>query len=120
MSGTTKDSKFLYNRRGDVVNTGTTFYVELPVENGTVGGQIAWLDATTAATITLELTSFGMALAAYDAAAAQFWKDSGVTGLSITAGAVGSNLINVENIRQKRARLKIVTTANSKIQVLAP
>lgn len=115
-----RNSNFLYNQPGDAVANGTTFYVEVPVTNGTVGGQIAWLDAISAATITLELTSFGMGEVAANAAASYYWKDSGVAITGPAASAAGSTLLNVENVRQSRARLRIVTTAISKIQVLTP
>lgn len=114
------ESTFLYNRAGATLDSGSTLYVELRVEDGTIGGQIAWLDATSAATITLELTSYGRADVAYDAAAAHYWKDSGVSITGPAASAAGSALLNVENVRQSRARLKIVTSADSVIQVLAP
>src|SRR5688572_7327561 len=109
------NSTFLYNKAGDTLANGSTKYVELRVEDGRVGGQISWLDATSAATITLELTSYGRADVATDAAAAHYWKDSGVAITGPTGAAIGSALINQNNIQQKRARLKIVTTANSKI-----
>lgn len=115
-----RNSNFLYNQAGDTLAITSTVYVELPVVNGCVGGQVAWLDATSAATLTLELTSYGMPEAATSAAAAHYWKDSGVSITGPNGTAVGSALLNVENVRQKRARLKIVTTAASKIQVLAP
>lgn len=114
------DSSYLYNPNGDILATGSTKYVEVPVtRDGCIGAQIAWLDATSAATITLELTSYGRREAPYDAAAAHRWKDSGVTITGPTGAAAGSALVNIDNVRQRRARFKIVTTANSKIQVLA-
>lgn len=114
------DSSYLYNPNGDTLNNGSTKYVELPVtRDGCIGAQLAWLDATSAATITLELTSYGQREAPYDAAAAHRWKDSGLTITGPAGAAAGSVLVNVENVRQRRARFKIVATANSKIQVLA-
>lgn len=115
------DSKFLYNQIGATVANGTTFYVEVPVNNGAIGAQIAWLDATSAATITLELTSYGQPEAPVDTAgAANVWLPSGVTITGPTGAAIGGAGINVENVRQARARLKFVTTAISKLQVLKP
>jgi hypothetical protein len=100
------------------IPTTTTVYVGLPVHAGCVGAYIAWLDATAAATITLELTSFGADLAPVDAAGAAWeWKDSGQTFTGPAASAAGSLMINLENVRQLRARLKIVTTAVSPIEI---
>lgn len=92
--------------------SGTTVYLEVPVVAGTVGVQLAWLDATSSATVTLELTSYRHIAAAAPGAAWE-WKDSGLTFTGPSASAAGSLLINVENVRQRRARLKIVAAAAS-------
>lgn len=113
------DSTFLYNRNGDTLTNGNTHYVEVPVVDGKIGAQIAWLDAASAATITLELTSYGQRDAAVDNTDAWKWEDSGLTITGPAASAAGSELVNVENVRQRRARFKIAATADSKIQVLA-
>lgn len=94
------------------VGNGQTKYVEVPVLNGTIGIQLAWLDATSSATVTLELTSFRR-VAAIEAGNAWEWKDSGLTFTGPAGSAAGSLLINVENVRQARARLKIVGAAAS-------
>lgn len=111
-------SEYLYNSFGAVLASGQTKYVEVTVKRDAVGVQVAWLDATSAATITLELTSYGQQEAPEDNTDAWKWKDSGVAITGPAASAAGSSVVNVENVRQKRARIKIVTTANSKIQVL--
>lgn len=114
-----KNSSYLYNKAGAAVAAATTFYVEVPVRaDGSIGAQISWLDAVSAATITLELSNYGMADVAYDAAAAHYWADSGVSIMGPNATAIGSTILNIDNVRQKRGRLKFVTTAASIIQVL--
>jgi hypothetical protein len=96
----------------------TTKYVGLPVREGCVGAHIAWLDATSSATITLEFSSIPSLDATVDAAGdAWDWVTSGVAITGPTAAAAGASLVNVENVRQHRARLKIVTAANTAIEV---
>lgn len=103
--------------KGTVAN-GATQYVGLPVRNGKLGSQISWLDATSAATITIETTDYGPTDAPVTTAgAANVWKD---TGLSITGpvgAAAGSTSVNVENCRQGRARIKIVASANCNFEI---
>lgn len=94
------------------VANGETKYVEVPVRNGTIGFQLAWLDATSSATVTLELTSY-LRIAAGVAGGAGQWKDSGVSITGPAATAADSAIVNVENVRQRRARLKIVGAAAS-------
>lgn len=94
--------------------TTTTFYVEVPVRNGTLGAFIGWPDTTSSATITLELTS--SRAASHDASANQ-WKDSGETFTGPGGTAIGSLLINIENVRQKRARIKVVTAAATYLEI---
>jgi hypothetical protein len=106
---------------GTVAN-GVTKYVELTVkDDGSLGAQIAWMDATSAATITLELTSYSAHEAPVETAgAANVWKDSGLTVTGPTGAAVGCSQLNVENVRQRRARLKIVASANCSFEILQP
>jgi len=114
-------TQFLYNEAAATLANASTIYVGIPVDHdrGCLGCQIAWLDATSAATITLELSNFGSHDAPVSAAGAAWeWEDSGLTITGPAATAAGSSVLNVENVRQRRARLKIVTTANSKIQVV--
>lgn len=98
--------------------TGTTAYYGVPIDKGVVGLQIAWLDAVSAATITLELTNFGAEDAPVaDAGAAYEWKDSGQTITGPAGSAAGSTLIMYENVRALRARLKVVTTAATALAI---
>ena len=97
--------------RGKVATT-TTFYVPVPVRDGTIGAQLGWLDAVSSATFTLELSSFEGATKT-SAGTAWEWKDSGLTIAGPAASAAGSTLVNVENVRQKSARFKVVTAAVS-------
>ncbi len=98
--------------KGTVAN-GATKYVGLPLRpDGGVGCQIAWKDAASSATITLELTSFPATDAPVDEAGAAWeWKDSGLSITGPAASAAGSVLVNAENVRQRRARIKIVAAA---------
>lgn len=95
--------------------TTTTQYVGVPIHNGCIGVHLGWLDATSAATITLELSSWNAddAPVATAGTTALQWRDSGETITGPAASAAGSSLINIMNVQQKRARLKLVTTANS-------
>lgn len=98
-----------------------TEYVGVPVHDGVIGVHIAWPDATSSATITLELTSYDSQDApTTTAGTADIWKDVSAT-VSITgpaASARGSAQVNVENVRQRRARLKIVTAATTTLTIL--
>jgi hypothetical protein len=96
--------------KGTVAN-GETKYVGLSIRNGALGAQIAWKDATSAATITLDLTSFDHIDAPVTTAGTYQWTPSGLTITGPTAAAASSVTLNIENVRQKRARLKIVATA---------
>lgn len=108
------DSKPLFD--GTQATT-TTVYYHAPIHNSSIGIYFAWTDATSAATVTLELTSMGPTDAPYTTAGTYQWKDSGLTFTGPAASAAGSLLINVENVRQKRARIKVVTTANSAFKI---
>jgi hypothetical protein len=103
---------------GTVAN-GQTVYIGVPIHDGVIGLQVAWLDATASATVTLELTSWGVEDAPVsDAGSAWHWKGSGETITGPAASAAGSTLIHLENVRQRRARLKIVGAAASPMVVL--
>lgn len=97
------------------VPTSTTFYVPVPVRDGCLGVDIGWKDAVSSATITLELTSFDASFTT--AGAAWEWKDSGVSITGPAASAAGGAQVHVENVRQRRARLKIVTAAVSNFDI---
>lgn len=85
----------------------------VPIHHDAVGLHIGWRDATSAATITLELTSLPSSDAPTDEAGdAWEWIDSGETITGPTGAAAGGTLVHIDNCRARRARLKIVTTAN--------
>lgn len=98
------------------VANGETKYIEVPVKNGAIGFQLAWFDATSSATVTLELTSYRH-VAATAAGSAWEWKDSGLTITGPVAAAAGAAQVNVENVRQRRARIKIVGAAASSFEL---
>lgn len=95
------------------IATSTTQYIGVPIHEGRVGLYIAWLDATSSATITLEMTSLGAEDAPLATAGTYQWKDSAISITGPAASAAGATMVNVENVRQLRARLKVVTAANS-------
>jgi hypothetical protein len=98
-------------------NITTTQYIAVPVSKGAVGCYVAWIDATSNAAITLELTSFPSEEAVTTTAGTYQWKDSGLTFTGPAGSAAGSLLINVENVRQSRARLKVVASATTKLVI---
>lgn len=96
------------------IATSTTQYIPLPIYKRALGCTIGWTDATSAATITLELTDVPFEDAtATDAGSAWQWIDSGEVITGPAATAAGGVLVEIENCNHRRARLKIVTTANS-------
>ncbi len=97
------------------VGVAATAYVAVPVIKGMIGCHIAWIDATSSATITLELSSFPVEEATTNVAGTYQWGASGVAITGPNATAVGGALVNVENVRQSRARLKIVGAAISSL-----
>lgn len=101
--------------RGTVAN-GETKYVMVPIRDGYLGAQVGWKDATSSATVTLELSSFPGA-SIDSAGQAWEWKDSGLTFTGPAAAAAGSFSVNVENVRQLQARLKIVGAALSAFEI---
>lgn len=109
-----KNAIWDYKRDGTIAN-GATQYIGVPVIRGMIGVHIAWIDATSSATITLELSSFPPEEAATATAGTYQWKDSGVAIAGPAASAAGSALVNVENVRQSRARLKVVGAADTKL-----
>ena len=101
------------------ITNGAFVYVGVPISPlGTIGVQISWLDTTTSAAIVLELTNYDADEAPVASAGSAWkWKDSGVSITGPTGGSTGSSIVNIENVRQRRARLKITATAASRIQV---
>lgn len=109
-------TQFLY--KGTLTHP-TTQYVGVPLRDGSLGVQIAWLDATSSATITLEVTNYDSGDAPVDTAgSAWVWKQHSTSITGPNGTAAGSAIVNAENIRQKRARLKIVTAATSKLEIM--
>lgn len=98
------------------VANGETKYLEIPVVDGTIGCQLAWLDSTSSATVTLELTHYHR-IAATTAGTAWQWRDSGLTFTGPSGAGAGAVQVNVENVRQRRARLKIVGAAASSFDI---
>jgi hypothetical protein len=109
--------------------TTTIIAIPVPIVAGCIGLHVSWPDATTAGSFVLELSSFpeqiaplwaggagtavpGGGTAFVAGASAQFWPDSGETIAAVVAGAAGSFLINLSNVRQQRARLRITSTAD--------
>lgn len=100
------------------ISNGSTQYVPLVVRDGRVGCHIAWKDATSAATITLEASSFDQTEApVLVAGSAWHWKDTAVAITGPSATAADGTLVNVDTLYQKRARLKIVATANCDLEI---
>ncbi len=98
------------------IPTSTTIYVPLHVVDGAIGAHVGWKDATSSATLTVELSSIP-GVSATSAGAAWEWLGSGVTVTGPAASAIGGASINIENVRQKYARLKIVTAAVSQFEI---
>ena len=94
----------------------TTTYVPLVVFKRALGATIGWKDATSAATITLEFTDTSAA-PSKTAGDAWEWGDSGETITGPVGSAAGVTLLEVENLNHRRARLKIVTTAESIFEI---
>ncbi len=108
--------KPLYDYKVDgTIASAATVYVNVPVVKGMIGAQISWIDAVSSATITLELSSFPVEEAGRDQAAGYVWGASGVTITGPAASAAGTALVNVENVRQSRARFKIVGAATTSL-----
>lgn len=105
----------------------TVIVIPVPILAGCIGLHVSWPDAVTDASFVLELSSFPSEVAplwaggagtlqpggghAYlSGASAQFWPDSGETIAPVVAGAAGSFMVNLSNVRQQRARLRITAT----------
>jgi len=97
----------------------STTYVELPVpsEAGYMGLHIQWDDGTSAAAITLESSNDPRAL--ITSTSAEDWGTESNTIVGPTASAAGSSSTNLGNIGMLRLRLKIVTTAVTKLRIRA-
>lgn len=110
-------TKFLFN--GAVANTATQ-YVGLPVHDGALSVQVSWLDATTAATLTLQTTEYGPNDAPLSNTDGWKWLETGedLSALQPAGSAAGGFNIRLDNLHSKRARLKIVATADCQFQIL--
>lgn len=107
------ESPVLFSGR---IATSTTLYVPVPIRDGKIGAQIGWPDAVSSATITLELSS--QPVSPTIAGPANHWTtESGVSITGPAASAAGSVTVNVENVRQKFARFKIVTAAVTHLEI---
>ena len=97
----------------------TTQYVGVPIGDADIIElQIAWKDATSAAAVTFETSSFSAIEAPVDEAGAAWeWKDSGITITGPAASAAGSTVVHLGNIGSRRGRVKIVTTAATDIEI---
>ena len=95
------------------IPVGTT-YIGLPVTCGTVGGSVFW-SSVLAATFTVEVTSANQVEAPLTDTSAR-WVGTGAS-LPAAASAAGGFAINLENVRQARARLKVVASVAGEIEV---
>jgi hypothetical protein len=108
--------------------SGTIIAIPVPIIAGCIGLHISWPDVVTAATLALQLSGFsadevslqaggagtalvGEGTALIAAADLQRWPDSGVVIAAVVAGAAGARLVNATNLRQRRARLLITSSA---------
>ena len=103
--------------KGPIATT-TTQYVGVPIHGvdgeKALGLIIGWTDATSAAALTIEFANVGPDDSTISAAGnAWDWIDSGETITGPTGAAAGAAFVTLQNVQAKRARLKIVTTANS-------
>jgi hypothetical protein len=98
---------------GTILN-GNTQYVPVPVYGSAIGLQIAWRDGTSnVSSIALQLTSAPASVAPADAAGEDYgWVDSGESITGPAGAAAGAELVNLQNVRQTRARLVIVASAD--------
>ncbi len=98
----------------------TTQYVGLQVgDASTMAIQIAWKDATSSATITLETTEFPNDEAPVDAAGSawEWFPETGITITGPTGSAAASSMTHLSNVGASRARLKIVTAATCNLEI---
>jgi len=95
-----------------------TKYVGIPATAGHLGLTLGWLDATSSATVTLELTDTPFEEAAVEAAGSAWqWVDSGLVITGPAATAAGAELVAIVNMNHSRARLKIVTVATCDLEI---
>jgi hypothetical protein len=107
--------------RGTVANSEVK-YVRVPIHDGKIGVHVGWKTIASSATITLDLTSVP-GVSVDEAGAAWQWKDSGLSFTGPSGASINALSINIENVRQSDARLKIVGAAASVFEIwdgLAP
>jgi hypothetical protein len=114
-----KNLGLIHDSYGTALANPSTTYVELPVPSGGgfLGVHIQWDDATSAATVTLESSNDPRAAAT--STAAEDWGTESNVIVGPTATAAGSSSCNLGNIGMLRLRLKIVTTALTKLRIRA-
>lgn len=105
------------NIKDGTIPNGATLYHELSCEGDMVTSvQLYWPDAVSAATITLQGTNFALNEApATDTS--KKWFDLPVTITGPTATAEGSDIVDLSGLGELRLRLRIVTTAVTKLYV---
>ena len=99
----------------------TTTYVPLLINQSRAGTQglgahIEW-DTGANFTATVEMSDKPSELAAEDSTDAKDWVEVATVTGTPTGGAAGATVIEIENARHRRARLKIATTAASTVAV---
>lgn len=106
------------------IATSTTKYHEICVGSaGLHSVQIGWPDATSNATIKLETSNLPKDVATDISTNAMHWydestaPDSPVAIVGPAGSAAGNTLIHLGNIGAKRARLKIETSAATKLYI---
>lgn len=112
-----KNSGILLDNKVTGLANPSTTYVEIPVSEGVLGIFCRWYDATSAAAITLESTNEPVRDAAYNSVVAGDWATETLAITGPTAAAAGCSMTNAGNIGADRLRLKIVTTAVTKIRI---
>lgn len=98
-----------------------TKYVEVPFAEATQGAlHLRWFDGTSSATVTLETTNYDVlhADAGPTSTTAGVWIDEGLTITGPSAAAAGGSMLNMNTLGARRARVKIVTAADTVIEVL--
>jgi len=96
--------------KGSIAN-GATAFCPVPIVQGCIGLHGTWPDATSTFTVVLEVSSFNPeepGAGPEDAANARTWPAMPGVTITQTPGAAGSFLVNLSNIRQQRARLRMV------------
>ena len=107
------------------VAAAATTYVEISADGGGLHAvQIAWPDATSDAAITLETSNWPRGDVAATSTNAMHWYDEStapdgpVTIVGPAGSAAGNTMVHMDSVGCKRARLKIVATATTKLWIL--